>query len=405
MTGLVVAQDTTIPDSIDELGSRFYATRATAHERLIKHGNAAIPELVQAAQRADRQIAVSCVEILVAIAKSGDKDAATTALDSIAGNDESKVAGFAKKRAFQLRETKRERAIRKLSEAGIRVYYSPTNEVRSISGVPSDTLCAQLPHIKELRMVSLFGEGVTGRSLDYLEKMDGLQYLSISRHSIDPADVEKISRLVNLSNITMSGDIATVKGIRTLKRLPKLQSLSVIQPIDGDVLSEICELNIRSAYLSHVNLSPTSLDRLASCNLDSLNVTLKGVRPGELDWVTTCSVRSLSISLEDSPELTNQDLKSLIGDSLMALDLEGLKIDNDGLKHLVKCPKLRSLEIRDTPVTIDGLRHLSGATRLSMLSLRGTKVSNDELVDWAKKMPALRYLRNNNDDLREQIKQ
>ena len=61
------------------------------------------------------------------------------------------------------------------------------------------------------------------------------------------------------------------------------------------------------------------------------------------------------------------------------LYLNGTPITDDGLRHVAKLDRLRTLSVDGTTVTNAGLTFLQGHKQLEILSVRGTKVTEAAL--------------------------
>jgi hypothetical protein len=74
--------------------------------------------------------------------------------------------------------------------------------------------------------------------------------------------------------------------------------------------------------------------------------------------------------------------------------LERSDVTDEGLKHLAKLAKLRSLDLRQTAVTDAGLKHLEGMVELRELFVTSSKVTDAGVFALRKALPKCRIIMN-----------
>ncbi len=387
--------DVAIGNAIDRLSGRRFEVRQQASDRLVSEGSYAIAAVESRATAGGFEHAHRCVEILARLAVADEsREAALSALDRLADNESFLEFALAKRAAFELRETKAERAVRLLAAAGIRVHRLPSdNRVRSVSGIYRDRQCAYLRYLPSLSSVSLSGPAVTDQCFQHLVSLPQLTSVTIMRCSISNAGLAQLPKLRRLQRVSISGESFSAAGLKHLGEISDLNSVAIFSPIGIDELQVLGDLPLRSLYLSDLEMSDGVADILARLDgVSSLHVTIKGVRNEDLDWVRQTKARSIGLTIEDSPQMTDEGLVRLNVPRLQTLSLNNTGITQQGLAKVAEFDSLLTLSLWHTPITDEGLKQLIKLTRLRSLSLGNTKVSEQGVETLKKLMPNLRYV-------------
>ena len=390
--------DAAINSLVDQLSSRRFAARQEAFDHLVSEGSRAVAAVEAAVARTDLDHADRCVEILAEIAREKEsRDAALSALDRLAADKTRLGSALAKRRAFELRETNEERAVRLLTAAGVRIHRSSrNNSILSISGLYLDGQCAHLQHLTSLRSASFSGLGVTDRCFAHLVKVPQLQSVSILGCDVSNAGLADLSKLPRLDQVHLAVESLNADGFKHLGNISNLSSVGILTPIGISELKVLSEIPVRSLYLSDLEMSDGVAEILSRLErqIQSLHVTIKCATDEDLRWVNQTKVSSISLSIEDSPQVTDDGLLHLQATGLRSLRLRQTGVSAQCLTKIAGIPALSSLSVYDAPITDKELTNLTKLSQLRSLSLGNTKVSDQGLDLLKKSMPRLRYVRN-----------
>ena len=397
--GLSAAQDRPELDldlAIERLSSRRFEVRQLAFDRLVLAGSHAIAAVESSAGEYDLEHARRCVEVLAKIAQDkATHEAALESLDRLGNEAFFPGSSLAKKRSFQLRETKAERAIRLLTSAGVRLTQSSSHGVRYVSGIYRDREVVHLQHLTSLKMVTLSGLEVTDNCFAHLAKVPQLESVTFMRCSVTDAGLAQLPKLTKLTRIGLLGESVSAAGLKHLGEVPNLSSIAIFTPVGCDELRVLSNLSVRSLYLSEVEMSAEVSEILSSLRgLGSLHVSIKGVTNDDLRWVKRTKLPSLDLSISDSPDVTDNGLLHLRASGLRTLQLRRTGITDQGLATVAGIKSLTSFSVYDSPITDEGVKQLASLDQLRTLSLQGTKVSDETLKSLQELMPKLRYVRN-----------
>ena len=185
----------------------------------------------------------------------------------------------------------------------------------------------------------------------------------------------------------------TPASLRHVSKLPRLRALSLLDtPVtDADMnalsgLTELRALNLMATQVRGPFLGQfRGLTKLQTLNLQNCELTDAG-----LEGITELtSLRSLDLShtgITDIALASFQTLRRAESESgrpimeLASLNLQGTKIEGQGLEHLGGLPRLKALSLSGCMVTDEGLAGLAPVTGLRSLNLSNTRITDKALV-------------------------
>lgn len=251
------------------------------------------------------------------------------------------------------------------------------------SAVPriDDAGLAHLAGLTRLRSLRLEGFSIRAGSLDFLERMSGLEVLEIEQFSPrDPSFARKIASLPRLRELSLAGTRITDDQLADLSKAPGLEHLY----FDGEALTDAglahlatmkglksLHLGLRCPKVTDAGLAHLAkLDRLEALSLSGASVTDAGL--AHLSGLT--ALRELSLKTMPITDAGLAHLSKLIG--LHELDLSGTRVTGAGLARLPSPATLETLTLIKTPVDDAGLVGLAGMTSLAWLDLRKTAITD-----------------------------
>jgi hypothetical protein len=211
---------TDIARCIRNLASAKFDDRQSAHESLVRAGSLAIDALEKAARTKKLESATRCVEILHQIASEKKNEAAAiAALERLAKHSSSRATSLAAQTVIDFRTTDEERAIAALIRDGVRINRSLRGQIFSVN-VVHDGQVALLKHLSGLRYVNASGKGITNASVDGLAEMKKLTNLTMMSCSVTDAGLKKMKALTHLASLSLYSqrNMITREGLRHLKR-------------------------------------------------------------------------------------------------------------------------------------------------------------------------------------------
>ncbi len=219
--------------------------------------------------------------------------------------------------------------------------------------------------------------------------IEGLKQLSLQSTGLTDAAVDDLKSLTNLEELNLTGTKITAEGIEAIKTaLPKCKVVweeEIPTTVEGDLDREIAEwvLSVGGSVVTHESRLTMieNRDDLPSKAFQLFTVSLGGYT--ELDEAGLRRLAQLAdtrIYILDLSEtnVTDGDLEYLDGLPLNNLYLNGTKITDVGLEHLlnINLPKLRTLSLNSTAITDVGLEHLRNLPNLTDLSLNSTAITD-----------------------------
>ncbi|MBI4663202.1 MAG: hypothetical protein HY735_30715 [Verrucomicrobia bacterium] len=211
-------------------------------------------------------------------------------------------------------------------------------------GIVSEVGLRSLKNLPPLEMIggywsplTLGGPTITDSSLVHLKRLSKLESLSLKDTRISPEGIARLKEVPGLEALHLTGTQVTDSLLVHLLELPGLQALFLVDSSVTDVgLSYLKELK----NLSVLDLKRTRITDAGLINLKSLR---------KLDQVFLTGTRVTDAGLGHLSELQGY------------LDLGGTQITDAGIAQLKKASKLRELNLRDTQVTPAGIGALKNA--------------------------------------------
>ena len=219
-----------------------------------------------------------------------------------------------------------------------------------------DDKMIHLAKLKNLRQLFLWKADINDGSLIHLRRLKNLWSLSLSNSKISGKGLIHLRNLSNLRAIDLSGTNLSDKGF---EQLGKILSLYVVD-------------------LKSVKINEKKLKFLTNLK------NLRNIKFIPISWRIFGSKEKLDIRDEGMIHLGKLS-------KLRSLDLSYSKITDRGLLHLIKLRNLRKIYLRQTQVSNKGLKSLKNFRHLRILDLSGTNISDRGLA-YLKKLPHLRVL-------------
>ncbi len=211
----------------------------------------------------------------------------------------------------------------------------------------SENQLAQIGDFRDMKRLNLARTGLKDGDTNKLSALVALESLDLSGNKISYEALLGIRTLAGLQELNLEGIGSSAKGLETFRSLTALQSLNLSR--SGAGISDMMYL-ITLEKLETLNLSVTQLgDRAANlvANLGSLK---------NLDMSRT--------------QITDQGIAALEGLSRMeTLRLNNTAVTNGCLTSLKKMPKLESVSALKTGITREGVRRTLGADWLPKFKL------------------------------------
>lgn len=254
------------------------------------------------------------------------------------------------------------------------------------------------------------GKNRVGRLSDLPDGDLRLASVDLVGTNIDPADLNKLSGLDELTELFLPGPIFNPGAGSRLDANDQLIALAGLTKLE--------RLHFSLHFLTNINVQDKGLLHLtALTNLKELRLTqgrVKGaglapfpnLRKLELNYSTfadegmpyVAKMRRLEeLAIRDT-FVTDDGLRHLAGlTDLVSLDLYGGRYTDAGLKHLAGLKKLQKLNLLGASISDEGAEVLAGLTELRELNLYRSQITNAGLAKLAalKKLESLdlRYTR------------
>lgn len=230
-------------------------------------------------------------------------------------------------------------------------------------------------------------------SIKLLNKLNSLRALTISDVKLDHRILSDLSELRNVTHLTLRKGRFELDAFRQLSRMKQLQFVDLFR---SDVSDDCLNVLASMSNLVHIQCGQTRVSDVGLKHLERMN------------WLQ-------SIDLADCSGVTDKGLKSLLKcPKLKILNVFGSRITDDGAEIIGQMKNLETLGLDATSVTDKGTQSLVNLTQLMdvnlsqtaisdetvkilsalpivELRLRGTDISSRSLTSIAK-MPALRIL-------------
>jgi Leucine-rich repeat (LRR) protein len=216
-----------------------------------------------------------------------------------------------------------------------------------------------------------------GRDLEALSKFRRIRVLGLARSQVSDDQLRHVGALENLEVLNLVDTSVTIRGLRYLSQLKRLQAIYLGGPaVPFDAF-------FPSPASADIDLKV--MEMLASLSdLQELSLPGVGVRDAHLAKLNQ-SKRLKTLNLGGNKDVTNEGIKVLAAiESLEWLNISSTSVNDEGLKHLGALPNLRVLVLASTAVSDEGLSQLAKCKNLQVLDLSRTRVTDDGLTELAK---------------------
>jgi Leucine-rich repeat (LRR) protein len=302
----------------------------------------------------------------------------------------------------------------------------------------TDKGLAYLAKIQTLENLNLPSAGITDDGIEHITQLHNLRYLwaggsSLSR--LSDRSLHYISALENLEELHIGGTGFSDEGMKHIAKLTNLKSLSIFMAnqLTNKGLAELSGLKSLTNFMLGENARVSFSGLKSLNNLKKLNnLSLYNIRQDSfvMDISGLTELKDLIITLHNerkgrlkvSNSFKNEDWACLANlTKLKRLQITGVGIDNEGVKHLsgltnleylnIICPgeskindqalkylrnmhKLKRLYIKDGHFTDKALDYLGGLPALSWLELTSDfAFSNNAIRDFQRKNPEITRLK------------
>jgi len=259
---------------------------------------------------------------------------------------------------------------------------------------------SHLTQLQDLRTLWLGGDCVSDASCVHVSKLPRLESLTLlpDTDKLTDAGLAHLRNIGNLRSLHIRGNNVRITdfGIEELPAMPHLESIFLYGcPVTGASLAHLND----SPHLKSITLclpaSVTDGDLKQLDNWPELEELSIGLRPGKpktygddgLAHVgKLLKLKTLSLGSEN---ITDAGLAHLAGlTNLKEFSLAWARISGNGLDHIMVGNQLEKVGLSDTELKDEGLRHLESQRLLKSLALDRTKITGNGLAHLAK----LRYL-------------
>jgi internalin A len=186
-----------------------------------------------------------------------------------------------------------------------------------------------LPAFKGIKNLWLAGCKLSADDLGQLQEHDQLEWLDLSKSTVDDAGIERLAGLPHLRAINLNNTKLTDAALDSLSRLATLERLY----------------------------------------LDGTRVTDAGLRAMRYQWnLKILDLRNCAITDEGAQHLAKNE-------GLEFVRLDNTKVTDRGLRALANLPRLQALSCVNCKITDEGAEKLLRAEHLAHCQLEGTSVS------------------------------
>ncbi|MCA9096057.1 MAG: hypothetical protein KDA68_21400 [Planctomycetaceae bacterium] len=220
-------------------------------------------------------------------------------------------------------------------------------------------MLGKFPSIKHLNLI---GPASFESLIKTVRELPKLQSLSLYNFNLSDSDLERVITALPdpklLTHVGFQNTVLTDKGLATLAKCPDLVTLYIDgSKIDGSGFSQLAELDLRLLTVRHSKLLDENLPLIVDQWGSSLN------------W----------IHLDHNP-ITDAGLESLEKiPGLTALGVGGTEVTPGAVKELLAGRKMQILTLEDLPWRMTDLEDLSLGTSLVHLDLSGWNINDEDL--------------------------
>ncbi|MBN2181815.1 MAG: hypothetical protein JW715_07855 [Sedimentisphaerales bacterium] len=245
-----------------------------------------------------------------------------------------------------------------------------------------------LAKIKTLENLTLPDIGITDAGVEHITQLQNLRYLWVATHSSSPLtdkSLQYISTLKNLEELHTRGSGFSSEGTKHIAKLDKLRQLSISgsKRLTDDALAEL------SALKSLTYLGIGSGPSISISGLKSLN-NLKNLKKLSLNDIYQDNSSAMDISgLTSLEDLTFKLHKQRKGRLLISDSFK-----DEDWACLANLTELKTLQITGVGISNEGIKHLSSLRNLEFLNIicPGEKRINDEALKYVTNMHKLNRL-------------
>jgi Leucine-rich repeat (LRR) protein len=272
----------------------------------------------------------------------------------------------------------------------------------------TDEGLANLAKIQTLENLTLPDAGITDAGIEHIAQLHNLRYLWSSSSPLTNKSLHYISALENLEELNIGGKSFSDDGMKDIAKLKKLRQLTIFtaDQLTNDGLGELAVLESLTNFSlgSKTNVSVSGLKSLNS--LKKLKVlTLRDVRQDGsiMDISGLTDLENLTILLHRqrkgkslmSDSFKNEDWACLANlTKIKRLQITGVGIDNEGIKHLSGLINLEFLNIfcpGESKINDQALKYLRNMHKLNRLYIKDGHFT-DKALDYLDGLPALSWL-------------
>lgn len=270
-----------------------------------------------------------------------------------------------------------------------------------------------------LEGIFLIGD-VTDDGLAVLEGMRGLNFVSITSHTVNDEGLKHIGKLKNLENLTLRKCNVKGSGLRELAGLSKLKTLDLsLCPVTDDGLKNLKGMELVSLDLGGTKITHRGIDEIKDMatlkKLCVYDTKVTNVAIGKLTGIHNLSI--IGLPREEAHEIPDNPAdvaaieaagisvtKDNVTDNVYSIrdtcheekpgpwmaHLRGLHnlrefevplvTEDDDLAAIEGMKSLRSLKLWGIHLTDAGLKHLRGLVNLKKLSIHSGKITGAGLA-------------------------
>jgi hypothetical protein len=275
----------------------------------------------------------------------------------------------------------------------------------------TDEGLAHLAQLESLENLTLPDEGVTDAGFEHIAKLHNLKYLWAGSSSSSPLtdkSLSYISTLGNLEELNIGGNGFSDEGMKHIAKLTNLKSLSIFMAnqLTNKGLAELSGLKSLTNFMLGENARVSFFGLNSLNNLKNLNnLSLYNIRQDTfiMDISGLTELKDLIITLHKerkgrskaSNSFKNEDWACLSNlTQLKRLQITGMGIDNEGVKHLSGLTNLEFLNIfcpGESKIDDQALKYLRNMHKLNRLYIKDGHFT-DKALDYLDGLPALSWL-------------
>jgi Leucine-rich repeat (LRR) protein len=224
----------------------------------------------------------------------------------------------------------------------------------------------------------LINSDLSDKDIEWLETLQSLRILGIERNSaITDVTLKRISKLTNLTELTLDQVSITDDGIEMLTALRSLERLMIFNTrITGKTLSVFSRSLLTDLSLSGNHLTDEAFTEIAKCRgLRKLTLHKTTLSPEGLEKLL-CNVSLTNLSLEELP--VDFAMAHIISSQKSIQVLDVGEIDQSGLTEIGKNANLRSLGINGARLSAKDVLQMGNLQLLERISISSPKWTDED---------------------------